>query len=522
VFHGVTNEAGAPDPAPAAESEGCALPLGTRLAEFEVQQVLGAGGFGIVYLALDHSLMRQVAIKEYYPSVIATRGSANTLKVRVASDAGAFAAGLRSFLNEARLLAGFDHASLVKVHRYWAENGTAYMVMPYYAGRTLKQVRHEMPTAPDGAWLRGVLEPLLGALELLHSQSVYHRDVSPDNVMLLPDGRPLLLDFGSARRMAVGSAAALTAIVKPHFAPVEQYADMAKVPQGPWTDLYAVGAVAHFLVHGEPPPPAVMRAMQDDLPLLANDPDIAARIGAPLAAAIDWALAVDPRQRPQRVADLLAALRGERVPPPPALRSGGRSSIGASLGPWPQTAVQTVALGPLPTPATMAEAEARSSAVPSPSMPRPRVRHPAIAGVLAIGVLAAALLGWANRPLGSRTAPVEPAAAVASVATPAPVAPADRRPLASIADRKASVVVDEKRSPPVAVAAAAKPRSRPPAAPVVAEPNSAALDACAGKVFLLKAICVRRACEQPQLQAHAECVRMRQQDEARVRADAER
>ena len=108
--------------------------------------------------------------------------------------------GLRSFIQEARLLAGFDHPSLVKVHRFWEGNGTAYMAMPHYRGRTLKEVRQTMVGAPDEAMLRALLEPLLSALAVLHDASVYHRDVSPDNIVLQPDGVPVLLDFGCARR----------------------------------------------------------------------------------------------------------------------------------------------------------------------------------------------------------------------------------------------------------------------------------------------------------------------------------
>lgn len=183
------------------------LPPGTRLGEFEIQRVLGSGGFGVVYLALDHTLERRVAVKEYMPSALAVRGADHALSLRPGADAGAFELGLRSFVNEARLLARFDHPSLVKVHRFWEANGTAYMAMPYYQGRTLQEARREMGEPPDEAWLRRLINPLLGALECLHREQVYHRDIAPDNILLLDDehgegdGRPVLLDLGAARRV---------------------------------------------------------------------------------------------------------------------------------------------------------------------------------------------------------------------------------------------------------------------------------------------------------------------------------
>ena len=177
-----------------------ALSPGTRLGEFEIVRVLGTGGFGIVYLARDHVLLRDVAIKEYMPAARAGRGDGATVSLRSEGFAETFANGLESFLSEARLLASFDHRSLVKVHRFWRSNGTAYMAMQHYCGRTLKDARLHMSEAPDEAWLDSFVEALLGVLDLLHGQGVYHRDISPDNILVLDDGRPVLLDFGSARR----------------------------------------------------------------------------------------------------------------------------------------------------------------------------------------------------------------------------------------------------------------------------------------------------------------------------------
>lgn len=302
-------------------SEQDALPAGARLGEFEIQHVLGIGGFGIVYLAFDHALERQVAIKEFMPASLARRGEASNVVVRSAANADTFNLGLRSFINEARLLARFDHPSLVKVYRFWEAHGTAYMVMPYYKGRTLQQVRREMDAPPDEAWLRRLINPLLGALDCLHRENVFHRDVAPDNILLLDDesgpgmGPPVLLDLGAARRVIGDHTQTLTAIVKPSFAPIEQYAETVQLRQGPWTDLYALAAVVHFCITGRPPMPATVRAVYDDLPTLRLLSQSLAsgfdrHFSEPFINAIDHALAVRPLERPDSVSAWRAELSG--------------------------------------------------------------------------------------------------------------------------------------------------------------------------------------------------------------------
>jgi len=301
-----------------------ALPAGTRLSEFEIKGVLGAGGFGIVYLAVDHALEREVAIKEYMPVSMAGRTEALHVSLRSKSDEEIFALGLRSFVSEAKLLARFDHPSLIKVHRFWETNGTAYMAMPVLRGRTLKEIRRLTNRAPDEAWVRATLAPLLDALEQLHREGVYHRDIAPDNIHLDGDGRPVLLDFGAARRVIGGKTQALTAVLKPAYAPIEQYGESAFVKQGPWTDLYALGATLHFMLLGHPPITATAR-------MLANEASELTQQTVPgcsqnLLAIIDWMLAPRPSDRPQSVAELREVLAG-RVPLPP--RSAAAPPAGA-------------------------------------------------------------------------------------------------------------------------------------------------------------------------------------------------
>ncbi|MBL8302414.1 MAG: serine/threonine protein kinase, partial [Ideonella sp.] len=286
---------------------GNALPVGTYLGEFELTDVIGEGGFGIVYLAKDHSLQRRIALKEYMPSSLAERTSGMQVSSLSEEDEETFRKGLDSFINEARLLAQFDHPSLVKVHRFWEANGTAYMVMPFYEGPTLKDVLRNMPGPPDEAWLRGLLEPLTEVLAVIHGQQCYHRDIAPDNILLLAgSGRPLLLDFGAARRVIGDANQALTVILKPGYAPVEQYAEVPGMKQGPWTDVYALAAVVYFAITGKKPPPAVGRLLNDQyVPLVQQ---AAGRYTEAFLSAIDRALVVKPSERTQNIDAFRAAL----------------------------------------------------------------------------------------------------------------------------------------------------------------------------------------------------------------------
>jgi serine/threonine protein kinase len=284
--------------------------VGTQIGGLEITGLIGEGGFGVVYLAFDATLQRQVALKEYMPSSLASRSVSGTdVSVKAGRYAETFAAGLRSFVNEARLLAHFDHPALVKVHQFWQANRTAYMVMPYYQGPTLKAHLGALAAqgkTPDEATLRQWLVPLLDALELMHSEQCYHRDVAPDNILLTANG-PLLLDFGAARRVISDMTHALTVMLKPGYAPIEQYGDAASMAQGPWTDLYALGSVIYFAITGHSPITSVERVMGDPLPALANV--AAGRYSASFLRAIDAALAVRPKDRPQSVAEFRALLQ---------------------------------------------------------------------------------------------------------------------------------------------------------------------------------------------------------------------
>jgi len=547
-----------PTPSAAAgQDEHDALHAGTRLNEFEILCVLGVGGFGIVYLAMDHALERQVAIKEYMPGSLAARGQGSQVSLRSASHLETFGIGLRSFVNEAKLLARFDNPSLVKVYRFWEANGTAYMVMPFYPGRTLKEERRALGQTPADEWLRGMVEPLLGALELLHREDVFHRDIAPDNILLTPGGPPVLLDFGAARRVIGDRTQTLTAILKPNFAPIEQYADVSHLRQGPWTDLYALGAVLHFAVTGKPPSPSAARAVHDELPLLgAADSPYAQMLTPSLLKAIDWALAVHPGERPQSVQQFRDALAGHLTPPErpvvdismsptmPADRvatawaptmprepAAGRAASDASDTAFAPTMIAATVRLPASAPASVPHATPASEAPEAVPVSQRRSRRRIGWGVTAAGMVAVAVASWMlgarhearQDPTGSRLAAAVAASApvMAASAAAGPVVP----PQAGVASApvkggsaNTAVAVAEPKSKPVSrkPAHAARQSTVPAAAPVPerSEPVSPR-KACGSRVFIAMMMCMRRECETARYRDHPQCQKLRREDEAR-------
>ncbi|MDM0103342.1 protein kinase [Variovorax sp. J22R24] len=313
------------------------LPEGMRLQDYEIVGPIGEGGFGIVYLAWDHSLEQHVAIKEYLPAILASRASVSpAVVVKSQRHKDDFCLGMRSFLNEARILARFDHPSLVRVLHFWEGNGTAYMAMPYYEGPTLSRALAELGRAPDEAELCGWLHPLLDALGTMHAASCFHRDIAPDNILLTDHG-PVLLDFGAARRVIEGVGPSPTVVFKPGFAPIEQYGEVASMKQGPWTDLYALASVVYAAVAGQPPTPSIERLMDDRLKPLS---ELArGRYSEPFLAAIDAALALHPRNRPQSAAEFWTLLScGQQLQDLDLLRAVRQSDVPSGAPPAPLVA----------------------------------------------------------------------------------------------------------------------------------------------------------------------------------------
>ena len=273
--------------------------------QYLIGKVLGKpGGFGITYLALDTRLETRVAIKEYLPRDLAGRdGGHATISAHSAEDGEFFRYGLTQFLQEARTLAKFDHANIVRVRNFFEENGTGYLVMDYYDGITLADYLAQQPQGklPEKTAV-GILMPILDGLREVHAKNFLHRDIKPQNIYLTTGNRPILLDFGAARQAMGERSRSISVVLSEGYAPYEQYHRRGE--QGPWTDIYACAAVLYHAVAGEAPPPATERVHKDEL-------DIAALgVSASLAEALRLGLAVDHNKRPQRMTEFQALLLG--------------------------------------------------------------------------------------------------------------------------------------------------------------------------------------------------------------------
>ncbi|MCK5876505.1 MAG: protein kinase [Candidatus Marithrix sp.] len=275
-----------------------ALPQGFKLFEYEIQYVLGKpGGFGITYLAIDTHLRQSVAIKEYLPSDFAIREGRSTVYVKSSSYDESFQWGLKCFIEEAQVLAKFNHHNIVRVSRFFELNGTAYMVMEYQDGQSLTEFLKQQRVLTEEE-LKTIVVPLLNGLEEIHHAGVLHRDIKPNNIYLRDDNTPVLLDFGSARFAIGQKTRSVTSIVTPGYAPLEQYDNEIK-DQGPWTDIYALGAVMYNAITGESPPAATRRVMKD--PMIPAVKVGAGRYSRSLLLSIDWALQLSEEDRPQTV-----------------------------------------------------------------------------------------------------------------------------------------------------------------------------------------------------------------------------
>jgi hypothetical protein len=331
----------APTPRIAAGTGPLPLTAGTRLQEFEIHAVIGQGGFGIVYLARDLSLQRMVAIKEYMPAQLAGRNADATVRPLTAGQTDVFELGRRSFINEARMLARFKHPGLLEVLRFWEQNGTAYMAMPYYDGATLTQYLKRHPGVATEDWLKRTLKPLVDALGHMHEEDCFHRDVAPDNILVLKDGSAVLLDLGAARRVIADDSQAMTVMLKPGYAPIEQYSDDPRFRQGPWTDVYAMAAVFFFGVTGKAPPASASRVMRDSVSPL-NDVRPAGFSEAFLKA-IDQGLSLQPEDRPRSIGEFRALLYANEAGLPSTAQRTPAGTAAASPAAAARTGADTVA-----------------------------------------------------------------------------------------------------------------------------------------------------------------------------------
>ncbi len=301
---------------PAAATPDNALPINFRLGEYAIQRVLGRGGFGITYLARDTKLGAEVAIKEYFPQAFAVRDRTHSIVARTLHASGGvedYRWGLEQFLKEARALARFKHNHIVRVLRFMEANGTAYMVMEYEEGQSLATFLRTHGGFLAEPLLLRVFLPILNGLQAVHEAGLLHLDIKPDNIYLRRDGRPMLIDFGSARQARTGSKADQKVALTPGFCAPEQYPGRGEL--GPWTDLYAMGATLYCCITGKQPVDALTRAQTFERSRI--DPLVpAGRLDRPkysacIREAFDASLRLKPAERRRSAAAIQNGLMGK-------------------------------------------------------------------------------------------------------------------------------------------------------------------------------------------------------------------
>jgi serine/threonine protein kinase len=467
------------------------LEPGTKLlkGQYTITRYLNSGGFGITYLAKD-SLDRNVVIKECFPAAFSRRS-----KTVVAARSRAHTAELRSvvqlFVKEARSLSKIVHPNIVAVHQVFEDNGTAYMALDYVDGLDLQQIIDGQGTLPTPAEIVVITEKLLHAIGFIHANDMLHRDISPDNVLISSAGEPVLIDFGAAREQASQSNRAMSAlrVVKDGYSPQEFY--IAGSEQGPWSDLYALGATFYHLISGEAPVNGQAR-----LAALAEDrPDPYSKLegrfeGFPpgFLAAIDKALSTLPKQRLQTAGEWLAMftdtlgtttavgrivhsqepadkavsdlIQSERL----AIKAAAAAESNGTFGAPPQFAQQVSQSG--------------STAAPQAPAAGGVSKVQVIAGIAAtLAVVGAGLLmmGGDDAPTAVETAtatePVAPVAATPAAALDEPAAPAETA-TAAVKLEPLTTPTAPATPEPAPAEAAAEPAPQPaPEAVAVAEPE---------------------------------------------------
>jgi serine/threonine protein kinase len=296
------------------------LPIGHLLEEYVIEAVLGAGGFGVTYQARDTHLNTRVAIKEYFPLDWSYRGpdgisvhpNTQGRQVKAETNSADYQWGLERFLDEAQALAAIKHPYVVCIHRYFRANGTAYIVMEYEEGLPLSAVLASQETLPE-AELQQILHTVLPALCTVHERGYLHRDIKPGNLYLRTrDQCMMLIDFGAAREMLGRHSTSITSMVTPGYSPPEQYVVRQNYAYGPWTDIYALGAVLYRCISGATPLDAAERLLGEPLqPAMTAG---AGRYSPELLAVVDRALALLPEERYQSVAEMESALHRHARP----------------------------------------------------------------------------------------------------------------------------------------------------------------------------------------------------------------
>lgn len=350
-----------------------ALPQGAILAgQYVISRVLGQGGFGITYQAVDHKTGRSVAVKEFFPDSMAARTDRTTVSAFSGERGESFVYGKACFLKEAETLAQFiGNEHIVRVFSYFEENGTAYFVMEFIEGTSFDQYIKDHGGKVPYDEAEKILLPVIDALAAVHAKGIVHRDVTPDNIYITKDGGVKLLDFGAARYSLGDKSRSLDVVLKHGFAPKEQYTRRGK--QGPYTDVYTVGASFYFAVTGRRPPDSIDRLEEDELIL----PSSLVKIPQEKEDAILKAMSVQPANRYQTMGEFRQALMG--MPAAGAQRAGGMPLSEAQhvQGGGPQAGMQQpvqqrVFTAPQPAPVQQVHNQQtlnRPSLQPSPQPP---------------------------------------------------------------------------------------------------------------------------------------------------------
>lgn len=331
-----------------------ALPEGTILAgQYMIEKTLGQGGFGITYRAVDHKTGQKVAVKEFFPDTLAYRETTTVISYPGERTEN-YEYGKESFLQEAQTLAEFiGNENIVRIHSYFEENGTAYFVMDYIEGKSFDEYLKEKGGRIGIEETERILLPIMDALNAVHSKGIVHRDVTPDNIYLTNDGKVKLLDFGAARYSLGDKSRSLDVILKHGFAPKEQYTRRGK--QGPFTDVYSLGATFYFALTGKRPPDSVERLDEDDL---IPPSSLGVEIPKQKEDAILKALSVQPQDRFQSMGEFKnAMLAGTAVRAPQSAGVTNRMVFTAPVQPvqpqpqpMPSQQIRPMQQQPMPQP----------------------------------------------------------------------------------------------------------------------------------------------------------------------------
>ena len=392
-----------------------ALPMGTILAgKYLVGRVLGQGGFGITYVGWDIALERKVAIKEYYPSGQVSRnpGSRGLTWYTSVQSQQAKQNGTQIFLKEARKMSKVDDIpNVVRVRDLFQENETAYIVMDFVEGETLK-ARLEKTGPLPWEQAKGIFLPAIQAMEQVHQAGLVHRDISPDNLMLTPDGKVKILDLGAAKDLSINSGASSMQVAKGGFSPFEQYTQRGS--SGPWTDVYAMAATVYYTLTGKLPPVATDRVVEDTISW--DEPGLKV-LSAQALEALQKAMVISAKNRMQSMEELEKGLYSTAVEPAPT--PAPQPVQEARPEPQPEQEAKP-APQPTPEPAPQAQSE------PKPKAGEKSGKKLWIAAAAVIAVVLCGALVWANA--GKPADDTDTAAFAATTPTTVPTVAATAAP----------------------------------------------------------------------------------------------